>query len=127
MGDFTAVHERLRSIVLANRGDLAVTKDGPGGVAIEIPGLEGKPWGYVAGTRLGKRYVSFYLMPVYASPELLASLSPELRKRMQGKACFNFAKVDEDLLAELDALTARSIPAVRAVAEQAAVGRRRQG
>ena len=46
---------------------------------------------------------------------------------MQGKACFNFAKVDEDLLAELDALTARSIPAFRAVAEQAAVGRRRQG
>ena len=109
---------------MKHRGDLAVTKDGPGGVAIEIPGLEGRPWGYVAGTRLGKRYVSFYLMPVYATPGLKDTLSPELKKRMQGKACFNFTKVDEGLLAELDALTASSVPGFRAVAEAAAVGRR---
>jgi hypothetical protein len=101
-----------------------VTKDGPGGIAIEIPGLEGKPWGYVAGTRLGKGYVSYYLMPVYASPELAATLSPELRKRMQGKACFNFRTVDERLFAELEALTATSLPAFRAIAEQAVVGPR---
>jgi hypothetical protein len=35
--DFEAVHARLREIILKNRGELAVTKDGPGGVAIEIP------------------------------------------------------------------------------------------
>jgi hypothetical protein len=122
--DFEAVHARLREIILKNRGELAVTKDGPGGVAIEIPGLEGKPWGYVAGTRLGKSYVSYYLMPVYVSPELAATLSPELRKRMQGKACFNFKTVDEGLLAELEALTAATVPRYRAIAEQAAVGRR---
>ena len=124
MTDFEAVHGRLREILMRHRGDLAVTKDGPGGVAIEIPGLEGKPWGYVAGTRVGKSYVSFYLMPVYASPELAASVSPALAKRKQGKACFNFTKVDEELLAELDALTARGIPGFRAAAEHAAVGRR---
>ena len=124
MTDFEAVHDRLRDIILKHRGDLALTKDGPGGVAIEVPGLEGKPWGYVAGTRLGKSYVSFYLMPVYATPELKESLSPGLRKRMQGKACFNFKSVDEPLLAELDALVARSIPGFRPVAEAAAVGRR---
>jgi hypothetical protein len=122
--DFDAVHARLREIILKNRGELAVTKDGPGGVAIEIPGLEGKPWGYVAGTRLGKSYVSYYLMPVYVSPELAATLSPELRKRMQGKACFNFKTVDEGLLAELETLTATTVPRYRAIAEQAAVGRR---
>jgi hypothetical protein len=123
MTDFEVVHSRLREILLKNRGDLALTKDGPGGVAIEVPGLESKPWGYVAGTRLGKSYVSYYLMPVYATPGLVESLSPELRKRMQGKACFNFKKVDEDLFAELEALTARGIPGFRAVAEQAARGR----
>lgn len=79
---------------------------------------------YVAGTRVGKRYVSYYLMPLYASPELGDSLSPELRKRRQGKSCFNLTKVDEAVLAELDALTARAIPGFRAVAEAAAVGRR---
>ena len=124
MADFAAVHDRLRAILMAHRGDLVVTKDGPGGMAIEVPGLEGKPWGYVAGTRFGKSYVSFYLMPVYATPDLVESMSPELRKRMQGKACFNFTKVDEPLLAELDALTASSIPAFRAKAEELAVTRR---
>jgi hypothetical protein len=124
MADFAAVHDRLRAILMAHRGDLVVTKDGPGGMAIEVPGLEGKPWGYVAGTRFGKSYVSFYLMPVYATPDLVESMSPELRKRMQGKACFNFTKVDEPLLAELDALTASSIPAFRAMAEELAATRR---
>ena len=85
MADLDAVHDRLRAIVRSNRSGLAVTKDTPEGITIEVPGLEGKPWGYVAGTRLGKRYVSFHLMPVYASPELNRSLSPALRKRMQGK------------------------------------------
>jgi hypothetical protein len=93
-------------------------------MALEVPGLEGKPWGYVAGTRLGKSYVSYYLMPVYATPSLVESLSPELRKRMQGKACFNFTKVDETLMAELDALSGSSIPAFRAKAQELAAIRR---
>ena len=125
MADFEAVHDRLREILIRHRGDLVLTKDGPGGVAIEVPGLEGKPWGYVAGTRFGKSYVSYYLMPVYATPALADSLSPELRKRMQGKACFNFKSVDDRLFAELEALTAGSIPGYRAVAEQNAAQRSR--
>ena len=111
MADLDAVHARLREILAPYRESLNVTKDGPGGMALEVPGLEGKPWGYVAGTRVGKRYVSYYLMPVYAAPELAASLSPELRRRMQGKSCFNFAAVDEALFAELADITARGIPA----------------
>ena len=46
-------------------------------------------------------------MPVYGDPRLLADLSPELRKRMQGKSCFNFTRVDEGLLTELTDLTRR--------------------
>jgi hypothetical protein len=63
----------------------------------------------VAGTRLGKRYVSYYLMPVYANPALEASISPALTRRRQGKSCFNFATVDEPLFAELGQLTALAI------------------
>ena len=47
---------------------MTVSRDGSAGMVIEMPGYEGKPWGYVAGTRLGKRYVSYYLMSVYARP-----------------------------------------------------------
>ena len=57
------------------------------------------------GVQLGKAYVSFYLMSVYASPDLLKSMSPELKKRMQGKSCFNFKEVDEKLFKELAQLT----------------------
>ncbi|PYS58400.1 MAG: hypothetical protein DMF76_19315 [Acidobacteria bacterium] len=57
------------------------------------------------GVRQGKNYVSFYLMSVYACPELLQNLSPELKKRMQGKSCFNFKEVDEQLFKELATLT----------------------
>ncbi len=124
MTDFEAVHDRLRDIILKHRGDLAVTKDGPGGMALEVPGLEGKPWGYVAGTRMGKSYVSYYIMPVYATPGLMASMSPALRKRMQGRSCFNFRTVDERLLAELDELTGKAIPGFRATAEEVAATRR---
>ena len=123
MTDLDAVHEHLKEILSPYRDSLVATKDGPAGLTLEVPGLEGKPWGYVAGTRLGKRYVSFYLMPVYASSELSAAISPDLRKRMQGKSCFNFSKVDERLFAELADLAARGIPGFRAIAERAAASR----
>lgn len=57
------------------------------------------------GVRQGKNYVSFYLMSVYATPDLLQAMSPELRKRMQGKSCFNFKEVDKKLFSELKQLT----------------------
>ena len=57
------------------------------------------------GVRLGKNYVSFYLMTVYASPDLLKAISPELKKRMQGKSCFNFKEIDKKLFTELKQLT----------------------
>lgn len=57
------------------------------------------------GVRVGKSYVSFYLMSAYTCPELLDSMSPELRKRMQGMSCFNFKAVDKKLFKELKSLT----------------------
>ena len=123
MTEFQAVHDRLRDIILKHRSDLAVTKDGPAGMAVEVPGLEGKPWGYVAGTRVGKSYVSYYLMPVYATPGLQETLSPQLRKRMQGKSCFNFTKVDDALIRELEGLTARSVERQPVLVEAALAGR----
>ena len=114
--DFEVVDARLREILAPYRGELVATKDGPGGLVLEIPGLEGKPWGYVAGVRPGKRYVSFYLMPIYGMPELMASMSPELKRRMQGKSCFNFTKIDEPLFEELGRLTGASIGRYRAAA-----------
>ena len=104
--DLQRVHERLRAILEPCRDRLTFSKDGPDGVYLELPGYEGQPWGYVGGTRLGKRYVSYYLMGVYGDEALAASISPALRRRMQGKSCFNFTRIDEPLFAELAELTA---------------------
>jgi hypothetical protein len=41
---------------------------------------------------INKRYVSFYVFPVYMYPDLMESF-PDLVKRMQGKSCFNFRTV----------------------------------
>lgn len=60
-----------------------------------------------AGVRIGKRYVSYHLMCVYMNAALSQEISPALAKRMQGKSCFNFTKVDDALFDELFALTAQ--------------------
>ena len=108
MPDLAAVDQRLRRILAPYRDRFSVREDEQG-VMLEVPGQEGQTWGFVAGTRMGKRYVSYYLMSVYAQPQLLESMSPELRRRMQGKSCFNFATVNEGLLGELEQLTSRAI------------------
>jgi hypothetical protein len=118
--DFAAVDRRLREILAPLRSRLVATKDGPGGLTLEIPGLEGRPWGYVAGTRVGKSYVSFYLMPVYAFPDLSEGLSPELQRRRQGKSCFNFKSVDEPLFAELGRVTQAGFERYLALAAEVA-------
>jgi hypothetical protein len=109
MTDFAGVEERLRAILEPYRDRLVVVADGPGGVSLHLPGLADKPHGYVAGIRPGKRYVSLYLMPLYAFPELGDGMSPALGARRQGKSCFNFSKVEEPLLDELTDLARRGI------------------
>ena len=60
---------------------------------------------YFAGVEIKKNYVSFHLMSVYINPELLKDISPDLKKRMQGKSCFNFKLVEQAQIAELAHLT----------------------
>lgn len=86
---------------------IAVQMDKPGTYYTEIPGLlhRGKPLSF-AGIKTGKNYVSYHLLPVYYNPALNKQISPELKKRKQGMACFNFTSVDDACFAELRKLTA---------------------
>ena len=103
---FEEVHGRLRGLLEPYAPRMFVTADGPKGYGLDMaPEGERDPSTWFGGTRLGARYVSYYLAPVYIQPSLLDGISPELRRRMQGKSCFNFTKVDEPLLAELADLT----------------------
>ena len=101
------IFDRLAGLFTPFRSHLAVKRDDPGDLSLDTPPSARYPEGlYFGGVRIGKRYVSFHLMPVYTNPELLDGISPALQKRMQGKSCFNFTKPDEVLFAELEALTA---------------------
>jgi hypothetical protein len=61
--------------------------------------------------RIGKAYVSYYLMPVYMTS---VTMSAQLSERMQGKACFNFKRIDDELFDELRDLTRRGYNAWKA-------------
>jgi hypothetical protein len=104
--DLAGVFTALRELLSPYARELAVQTDKPGYYCLEsrTPTYRKRPI-YFAGVRLGKNYVSYYLMSVYACPELLKAMSPGLKKRMQGKACFNFSAVDPKLFAELNTLT----------------------
>ena len=114
--DFEAVYDRLKSILQKyEHGSLKANPDEPGNYALTGPASQfthGREL-WLGAVRIGKNYVSYHLMPVYGFPELLEDISPALRKRMQGKSCFNFKVVDEALFAELATLTERGVKRFR--------------
>ena len=103
--DFAAVFASLRKLLDPFLGEIQVQTDKPGNYHTEVPTIlhRGKPL-YFAAVRTGKNYVSFHLLYMYFHPAAKKALSPALKKRMQGKACFNFTTVDEACFAELGRL-----------------------
>ena len=71
------------------------------------PMFRGKPMCF-GMVRMGKGRVSFHMMGLYCFPEMKKKISPELKKRMQGKQCFNFSKPEKALFAELSVLAEES-------------------
>jgi len=102
--EFELAFQGLRKILKPYDRNLRVIKDGPGGYMSESKSIryQGKPLKFAAIA--SKSYVAFHLFPVYMFPDLLKGISPELKKRMQGKTCWNFKKVEEPLFTELGGL-----------------------
>ena len=112
--EFEEVFSELRAILTRHVGGLAVTEDSPTRYCM-TGGRHPKhqtPMP-IAWVEVGKAYVSFHHMAVYARPDLLKGVSKRLRARMQGKSCFNFRSVDKALLVELEDLTVRGFDAFR--------------
>src|SRR2546423_9952924 len=107
--DFDSVFSKLKSILKPYVPKMVVVADTDENFYLDTHSIhpKNKKPIFFGAVRKGKAYVSFYLMPVYVFPELLDAASPELKKRMQGKSCFNFKAVDEDLFDELIRITQR--------------------
>jgi hypothetical protein len=107
--NFPIVFEQLKAIVKPYAKKLTVTADTTSAYSLDGPYSEKwKKELFFASAQVKKNYVSFYLMPVYMYPDLLKDISPELKKHMQGKSCFNFKKVEPQLFKELTDLTKKS-------------------
>jgi hypothetical protein len=106
---FDDVYERLKGLLAPYEARTYRTAEGAAGYGLDLaPPGERNPTTWFAGVRRGKRYVSYYLMPIYVDPSLADGISPALARRRQGKSCFNFTAVDEALFAELEDLTRAS-------------------
>lgn len=99
------VFAALRSVLAPYASQLDTKKDDAAELCVDTRHIQKnkKPL-FFGAVQLKKSYVSFHLMPVYVTPDLLDAVSPELKARMQGKSCFNFAKIEKPLLKELKAL-----------------------
>jgi len=109
--DYPAVFATLKPVLSKFSPRLSVKTDTPTEYTLLTKSAspfhqhKGEPL-YFGSVRLGKAYVSFHLMPLYMCPELIKTIPPALKKRMQGKTCFNFKTDPEpELIAALKHLT----------------------
>jgi hypothetical protein len=113
--EFSSTFVALKGVLERHAAGLVVQTDTDavyslgGRVASPFPQHKGQPM-WFGSAKLGKAYVSFHLMPLYMNPALVEMMSPALKKRMQGKTCFNFKAVPEpELMKELEKLTEAAI------------------
>ena len=107
---FAGVYAQLRVLMIESAAGMIVAQDNEDGLVLHAPiphPLKPNLPMWFGAVQIGKAYVSYHLMPVYMNPVMQAKISPALKKRMQGKSCFNFSACDDaELLDDLRALTA---------------------
>jgi len=102
-----SVFDVLSDLLKPYAAGMSVKADTDSNFYLEETQSSAKPQMFGA-VQVKKNYTSFHVFPVYTHPDLLDDLSPELRKRMQGKSCFNFKTVDQIPVLELTRLVTRA-------------------
>lgn len=114
--DATPIFETLKAIFKNHEPKLQVIHDTVDNYYLHTPATEKNIKGeFFGAVQIKKNYVSFHLMPIYYYPELIADVSVELKKCMQGKSCFNFKKIDDNLFSKLNSLTKKSFAKYKAL------------
>lgn len=104
--DLRPVFDRLKEIFAPYESKMNIAQDNDNMYVLNTRYLLKKNYPLMfGGVRLGKNYVSYYLMSIYANLGESTGISPELKKRMQGKSCFNFTAIDDSLFKELAKIT----------------------
>ena len=93
--DFSPIFATLKRVMATQRPRLKVKTNSANAYELltkspsPYPQHKGQPMWFGA-VKIGKAYVSYHLMPLYMNAPLTKTISPPLRKHMQGKSCFNF-------------------------------------
>ena len=104
--DKTAVFQELKETMSGYREHLDLVTDDEVSYYLNTHHImKNKKPMFFGAVQIKKNYVSYHLMPVYVDPTLLDDISDSLKKRMQGKSCFNFKSVEKELFSELALLT----------------------
>jgi hypothetical protein len=98
----------LKGLLSPHAPQFAVKHDAPDNYYLETVTGDGKAEMFAA-VQIKKSYVSLHLFPVYYDPALLTDISDALRKRMQGKSCFNFGPRHAIPVEELTALIGKCV------------------
>ncbi|TMM59037.1 hypothetical protein FEE95_06280 [Maribacter algarum] len=94
--------DKLKSLLKIYEPQLSVVHDKPTNYYLNTAANEKNKKGeFFAAVQVKKNYIAFHLMPVYYYPDLLSTIGDDLKKRMQGKSCFNFNQVEDELFDEL--------------------------
>ena len=114
--DFAGAFAGLKALLERHAAHLTPLTDQPKHYVVAMRSVtrKGKPL-WFGSVQTMKNYVSFHLLPVYMNRTLQQQVSPELQKRMQGKACFNFTAPDAQLFRELATLTTLGLKHFRAM------------
>ena len=104
--DKSQIFDALKPILARYSESLSIIVDNGESYHLETQhAMKNKKNLFFGAVHIKKNYVSYHLMPVYINPELLTSISSTLIKRMQGKSCFNFKRIDSEFIDELSSLT----------------------
>jgi hypothetical protein len=104
--DSNSIFTQLKSYLAQYEKSLSVLHDKSDNYYLNTPTtMTNKKPEFFGAVQVKKSYVAYHLMPIYYYPELLDTISQELKKKMQGKSCFNFKENDEKLFEELKSLT----------------------
>lgn len=103
------IFEKLRKVLTSLDKGLVIKKDEPDYYYLNTnKKIKGKEM-FFGAVQIRRSYVAYHLYPVYTNPELLDEISDGLKKRMQGKSCFNFKKeITKEQLNGISELTKKS-------------------
>ena len=104
--EFDATFEALRALFKPYERHFVVIVNKPGKYYLSYntpKTASGTIW--FGGAEIKKNYVTYHFVPIYAAPALVKTLPASLKKRMQGKGCFNFTAIEPAQMKALKTLT----------------------